>query len=370
MRLLPLLLLLFAGCAAGERATDSPGPVPPGEEGAFLAAGYHPWWLRENWSSHDFETLDALYFFEVEVGGDGAIRSRNGWPDRWLPMRREVQRRGAQVIPTVTLFDQQAFVTLFSNPDSARALRTTLVDLVRDSPGIGGLQLDFEIFQRVDPAVRNGFTAFVADLRQALRGVNPALSLSLYALAYDDSDVYDEAALARSVDYFVVQGYDLHDRNGDVAGPVAASAGWGRKNVRYVVERFLGLGVPRRKIVLAVPYFGYEWPTQTDAPGSRTRGRGETITYAEVDARYLPGTRRNARVEAARHGLRRDPASGSPYYVYQDSTGWRQGWFEDPESLRAKYDYVRAEGLRGVAVFPLGYGDETLAQTLRAAFGE
>ncbi len=62
--------------------------------------------------------------------------------------------------------------------------------------------------------------------------------------------------------------------------------------------------------------------------------------------------------------------SGTPYYAFQDELGWRQGWFEDAESLRAKYRFVRERGLGGVAIFPLAYGDAALWTDLRAAFVE
>ena len=75
----------------------------------------------------------------------------------------------------------------------------------------------------------------------------------------------------------------------------------------------------------------------------------------------------SARDRAAEFGKLRDPASGSPYYVFEDSTGWNQGWFEDDESLSLKYEFVRMEGLGGVAVFPIGYGDDTLNSVLRLA---
>jgi spore germination protein YaaH len=59
--------------------------------------------------------------------------------------------------------------------------------------------------------------------------------------------------------------------------------------------------------------------------------------------------------EAERHGTRRDPASGSPYYVHRDAEGWVQGWFEDGESLAAKRAFIARRGLGGVAYFPLAY---------------
>jgi spore germination protein YaaH len=71
--------------------------------------------------------------------------------------------------------------------------------------------------------------------------------------------------------------------------------------------------------------------------------------------------------QAAEHGARRDPASGVPWYSYRDADGWWQGWFEDAESLRAKYDFVRSRGLGGIAIFPLAYGTEEVWSDVRRA---
>jgi spore germination protein YaaH len=121
---------------------------------------------------------------------------------------------------------------------------------------------------------------------------------------------------------------------------------------------------------MSVPYFGYEWPAETDQPGARTTGGGVTLSYAPVDPALVPGTRRSALQESEKYGLRRDSSSGSPYYAYEDSVGWRQGWFEDAESLRDKYEYVREAGLRGVAIFPPAYGSDELEAVLREFFAE
>jgi spore germination protein YaaH len=200
--------------------------------------------------------------------------------------------------------------------------------------------------------------------------LRPNLSLSLYVTAYDESDVFDEAALARFADYLVVQGYDLHSRNEGRTGPVAGLEGHGTRNWKYIANRLLETGVPAQKIVMSVPYFGYQWPAESDEPGSRTRGPGFTISYSEIDSSLLPGSRPSAQKMVETHGLRRDAASGSPYYAYQDSTGWHQGWFEDAESLAEKYRFIREKGLGGVAIFPAAYGDDELEAVLRRHLGE
>lgn len=216
--------------------------------------------------------------------------------------------------------------------------------------------------------MRANFTAFVGGLRAEMDRLRDGLHLSVYVLAYDESNVFDEGALAAVADYLVVQGYDLHSRTEDRTGPVAALEGWGRRNWQAIVARLVDLDVPRSKIVMSVPYFGYEWPAESDAPGARTTGSGTTVAYADVDTVDATGGPPSALHRAREHGLRRDPASGSPYYAYEDTSGWRQGWFEDAVSLAEKYRFVREEGLRGVAIFPPAYGSEELAEALEQAF--
>lgn len=367
------VLVLIAGCRTAGPVetpdeTTAPAEVETATE-AFVVAGYHPWWLRDAWEEYDPDVYNEIYFFSIEVDSTGGIAERNGWPDRWFRMQRELSDAGVRVTPVVTLFSQRAYEGLFETADASSQLMETLLGLVRDSPGIGGLQLDFEVYQPVAPSVRTNFTEFVERLRNEMDAIRPDLTLSLYLLAYDQSDVFDEQGIARAADYVVVQGYDLHGRTEDRTGPVAALEGWGDRNWTAIVDRFQDAGVPASKIVIGTPFYGYEWPAESPDPGARTRGTGRTISYAPVDTTYLKESPPDALEAVRRHGLRRDPASGSPYYAFEDSTGWRQGWFEDAESLERKFEWVTAQGLRGVAVFPPAYGTDELARSLRESFG-
>lgn len=356
------------GCVTPEAAVDDRSV--PTDADPYLVTGYHPYWMQDRWRSYDPAVYDEIYFFSIDLDSTGRISDRHGWPDRWFSMQQELSAQGVRVTPVVTLFSQSAFEQLFFTSSAADTLMSTLIDLIRDSPSVGGLQLDFEIYRPVPAETRDHFTRFVARLRERMQEARPGARLSLYALAYDQSDVFDEANLQSHVDYFVVQGYDLFGRREGRTGPVAGLEGWGNRNWKYIVERMRELGVPNHKIVMSVPYFGYEWPAASAEPGAATTGGGVTLSYAPVDPSLIPGTRRSAREEAEKYGLRRDSTSGSPYFAYQDSTGWRQGWFEDAESLRRKYEYVKEAGLRGVAIFPPGYGSDELEDVLREAFGE
>ncbi|MEX0746561.1 MAG: glycosyl hydrolase family 18 protein [Rhodothermales bacterium] len=362
--LLPVAALFISFCASPREAVP-----PPAERTETLVSGYHPWWMRDAWREYQTGLYGEIFFFSIDLDSTGVIAERNGWPDRWFSMQQELTGAGVRVTPVVTLFSQAGFEGLFAGSGSSEPLHESLISILRDSPAAGGLQLDFEIYQPVAPETRTNFTEFVERLRKSMAELRPNLSLSVYVTAYDESDVFDEAALARSADYLVVQGYDLHGRNEGRTGPVAGLEGHGTRNWKFIVDRLRASGVPMHKIAMSVPYFGYQWPAESDEPGSRTRGPGFTISYADVDSSLLPGSRTSAVEMVERYGLRRDAVSGSPYYAYQDSTGWHQGWFEDAESLDEKYRFIQERGLRGVAVFPTAYGDNDLEAVLRRNFG-
>ena len=56
----------------------------------------------------------------------------------------------------------------------------------------------------------------------------------------------------------------------------------------------------------------------------------------------------------AMYGRQWDLAGLSPWYRYQDGAGWYQGWYEDPESMSHKYQFVLDQNLMGVGIWALG----------------
>ena len=359
---LAVSLLLASGCAAG------PGPrvaMPTNVDRPFVA-GYHVYWAEDAWTDYPMDALDELFFFELEVGADGWILDPHGWPAEWRGMVETAAEAGVQVVPTVSMHDPEAFTALFRDASRVDVLVETLMDLLAGTPTLSGLHLDVEVFQRVSLEARDGYTAFVAQLADRMRALHPRLSLSVFVLAFDDDDVYNERALGQIADFIVVQGYDYHSMGSATAGPVAAVRGWDRLSWEGVLRRFDAFGVPRRKILMSVPLYGYEWPVASEEPGAETLAPGVPVPYTAPAAVLPEAPRALERVEE--HGLRRDPVSGSPYYVFRTDGMWVQGWFEDDESLRLKYAFVRENGLGGIALFPLAYGTEELWEEMREVF--
>lgn len=360
--LLPLLALLLTTLAPTARAGDDPRPGGKGTAG-FQVFGYHAWWMRDTWRTYDFGSLDKLMYFELRATGDGSFIETNGWPGEGTSLRSEARRAGTMVVPTVAVLDETSFTTLFGSPANMRRLLDNTMKAVLEAQA-DGVHLNFEMFAPVSRNVRGNITRFVQDLRAALDRQRPGAEITVFTPGFDYPDVYDEGALARVADFLVVQGYDMHWSTGPSSGPLSPLRGWDGVNWESILKRYLDLGVPREKIVMTIPFYGYEWPTVSDQPGAPTRGMAKTITYAPVSANYLPLIQVNALDRVGRHGVRRDPVSQSPYYVYKGTDGWYQGWYEDTKSLQSKYEFIRREKLAGIAIFLLGYDGGQLMRSL------
>lgn len=348
----------MVGVTVTGRSAAEPAPRPQ-------VWGYYPWWLGDHWRARDLSLYDRLKFFEVEIGAEGQIGQRNGWQQRWAGLQEATRSRALPLDVTVTMFSSARFEHIFASPQRRRAL---LIELLRLAVGAQGIHLDVEIFDSVSAEALSGYRAFCAELRSGLSGQGGSKVLTAFGVMGSVVDLYDRAALAR-LDYIVVQGYDSHHLASPQSGPVAPLRGPYEITWESTLAHYLQLGAPRHKIVFGVPLYGYEWPTESAVVGARTLGKGREMTYATLDARLMPDIRIGARSQASLHGLRRDSASGSPYYAYREPSGsWRQGWFEDEVSLEAKFEFVKQQRLAGIAVFPVGYDDGAFDELLRRSF--
>lgn len=336
--------------------------------GQPLVTGYHAWWMQDAWRDYDLALYDKIYFFEFAVDSDGRITDTHGWPQQWSPMIEAVHAVGGRVVPTFAILDPAVFSSVLGRAESRERLANSILDLVR-AGGADGAHLNFEIFEASTAEARDGYGELVERLRRELRDWKPGADLTLFLPGFDHGEAYDEVRLAAAADFLVVQGYDMHWLNGPTAGPVAPLRGWDGASWRDITGRYARLGIPAEKLVMSVPYFGYEWPTDSSHPGAATLDTGVPITYAPVSTDLLPLIRISAATRVSTYGELRDPLSGSPYYAFERDGRWYQGWFEDRISLKEKYRFVREYGLGGVAVFLLGYDGGRLEPVLREEFG-
>ena len=231
-------------------------------------------------------------------------------------------------------FDTEAAAALLDGRDAQDRLLDEVTRLCAER-GYAGLNVDFE---RLRPEDRDRFAGFLrraaerqhAERRMLVTAVAPKYHAAQGGIWHGAHDYRVHGKLA---DRVVVMAYEWGRRFGPPA-PVAP-LNQIREVLRYAVQE-----IPREKLLLGIPLYGYDW-TLPHEPGS---GRARRLGLAEALAL------------AAREGadITYDAERESPGFRYRDDAGCDHVvWLEDERSLTAKLDLVRAMGLRGVSLWRL-----------------
>ena len=318
------------------------------------AWAYIAWWLPDGWRSAPLSAIDRLFFFELKVNSNGEIAERNGWPEKWVDLRLAVRQKNTPLDLTLTLFDPATFNSLFTSTEATHRLLEEAVSLAHQD-GVAGLQLDFEIYTTIAPDTITSYRSFVRELSNRLRRQSPSRNLSIFFPIGGESSLYDAATL-RLVNQVVLQGYDAHWKGSKTAGPLSPLNGNEVATWKKAVAQGVSLGVPKTRMLLSFPLYGYEWEVKGQIPRSETIGNGITTSFALLPDSLLPDIQFNVLDRVKKYGATHDPVSGSSYYQFKRKNGeFVEGWFEDVRALKRKTDYLEEEKLGGLAFFPLGY---------------
>lgn len=339
---------LYGGAAGAPRATR-------------MVYGYYPYWV-DAWDEVRWDLLTHIVYFAVEMDQRGMVTARHGWPDRGFV--ETAQAHGVRVDLAFTLFDGAGIRNLTCDPARRAQAVESMIDEL-ESGGADGISVDFE---GLLDGTRDCFTTFITELRTGLteRG-HPAAGISIAGPAVDWTNAFDLGALAPAIDVYFIMGYGYHWGGSAKAGPncpLHLTPDW-RPHLSISMQRTLAhytgqvSAEDRRKIVYGVPYYGQEWPTSSDAMHATTTGNGTSRTYAASRQAVEGGRTR-----------RFDEGTQNPWYAYAQDGGWRQNWYDDEESLAAKYQLIQEQGIGGVGIWALGYdsGYAELWNVLEAYF--
>lgn len=325
-----------------------------GVKGAAVApraVGYLPWWMAAASEAMPLARLDRVVLFDVPLQPDGSLRERT-WP---------AQVKGLRVPADValTLFGQGDFDRLFADAANRGRLLAACFRLLQQ-PFVAGLHLDIEGYSEAGAPAAAGFRDWTLRLDDERRAAGKGLSA--FFPASDSFAVYDAAVAAR-IDYWVAQLYDAHWVHSKTTGPLITRRAGNPVAVPRALSRLGALGVPRELMLLSVPLYGWQWPSDGEQPGAAALGPAKLLTYGPTPRELMPNDRLAARDLARQHGLRRD-GEHTPYYAHREGEHWLQGWYEDLESLTRKLAPERTQPYAGLAFFPLGYDQGAIVEPL------
>mmetsp|Transcript_2328 Transcript_2328/g.3875 ORF Transcript_2328/g.3875 Transcript_2328/m.3875 type:complete len:397 (+) Transcript_2328:25-1215(+) len=189
---------------------------------------------------------------------------------------------------------------------------------------------------------------------------NPSYQIST-CVAWSPDNIdgrgYDYPALAQSSDLLYVMDYDTRSQIFDAC--IAASNAPFPGTIRGV-HRFLDIGIPASKLVLGVPWYGYRYPcVRGTAPDARFCML-ESVPFRGINCSDAAGTEvphdeillRFQRYNTTM--LRWDENQGAPFFNTVENGTVFQYWYDNFDSLSAKYTFAKSLGLGGVGPFSFG----------------
>ncbi len=242
---------------------------------------------------------------------------------------------GDRVVLTVTCFDQGSLDRITSDPNAPARLSAALIAAVQ-AKNLDGVNFDFEGMGSADQA---GLTRLVTQVSAALHGTDShwQVTMATYASAAGDpGGFYDVAAVAPAVDAFFVMAYDMNSRTQPSATSPLVGPGF---TDATALEQFLKV-VPPSKVILGLPYYGYDWPTADGSPTSPATGPESPLSYSSIAAAGRP--------------TYWDPVTDTPWTAYQAGGQWHRTYYDDPTSLALKAQLANFFHIAGVGIWALG----------------
>ncbi len=312
--------------------------------------GYFPYWFRTRWAQLDYQLLSTIAYFSGEVNANGSIGDTHGWPKYpgdpsaaadVVSMINAAHATGVRVVLCFTNFASSDIQALVSTP----SYRTTFIEqslAIVKAGGGDGININFEGINSGD---RDALTTFMQVLADSFHTRIPGSQVSCAPTDYDTrAGDWDLQALNSSVDLFFFQGYGYGWSGTSTTRPVGLlpnTSFWGSLNETSLIN-FVLARIPPGKVVLGVPHYGYRWPAVSGDPKAQTEGTG-VVTYYPDALGYV-----------STHGRLWDQAALNPWFRYQVGAQWYQGWYDDPESMSHKYQFVLDRNLMGVGMWALG----------------
>jgi len=279
--------------------------------------------------------LTYLSIFSYEVKPDGSFRPINDEP-------LIAAARAANVAPLMVItnlregggFDSDLAKTILTNEQVQDTLINNVIENLR-AKNYTGLDIDFEY---VYPENREDYNNFLRKVSSGLRPLGYSITTALApkiaadqpGLLYEAHDYPVHGAL---VDHVILMTYEW----GYTFGPPMAVAPINevRKVINYAIS-----AIPRRKILMGIPNYGYDWVLPY-VEGSRA------TTISNVGAVDL------ARREGA--AIQYDQTAQAPFFNYYDDNGRQHVvWFDDARSMEARLRLVNQYNLGGVSYWTIG----------------
>lgn len=334
--------------------------------------GFLPYWLLSYAQDSYQGSLTNLSYFSLTLDEDGSILKRVNPREEepgWTTLKKEtiknrlIEAKQDGLTTSLTVFagDEKKIDTLMSDPIThAENLLADIMPIMKEYE-FDDLNLDIESIKDASVSSQQQFTEFTRTLKKGMEMSQlGTLTVDITILSIFQTQRINPKEVAEIADRIVLMAYDYHNPGSYVAGPVSPLGGGGTNrfnDVKLSIQKALEF-IPREKLLLGVPLYGYEWETLSSIPGAPViPGTGKTASDRRVQELLT---------DCAQCILGRDAFGNEPYVIYPDGNFYHQIFYTDALSIEKKHTLAKEMGIAGVAYWAMGYeGTETLSPSFK-----
>ncbi|CAG08076.1 unnamed protein product, partial [Tetraodon nigroviridis] len=232
-----------------------------------------------------------------------------------------------------------------------------------------GINIDIEQAVAEGSPEYHALTALVKETTEAFHREIPGSQVS-FDVAWSpnciDKRCYDYVGIAASCDLLFVMSYDEQSQ---IPGHCIAKANAPLLQTLKGYDQYLQLKIDPRKLVMGLPWYGYDYPCLNFSQEGicsikKVPFRGSPCSDAAGTQKTYKWIMKQ--VNTSFSGRLWDADAQAPYFNYKHPDGQtHQVWYDDPQSICPKAEYVKTAGLRGIGMWNgncLDYADETVAR--------
>lgn len=331
--------------------------------------GFLPYWNLKYKDELQINHLTHLAYFALDLNKDGTAHKKTnarelepGWnklnseETKNILYQSKVLRQ--KTVLTVTAMDPELIESIVDTPTHTENAINSILESYSQF-NFDGVNIDFEYVGVPSDTTINNFTQFIIKLKNRCLALSSGcfIDIDVFGDASSKKRLWDLEKLHPHLESIVVMAYDYYRKTSTKAGPVAPITGSckqvSQENcLEHDILEHLNLftkKVPPEKIVLGIPFYGYEWQTASEDFLANTYPKtGSLATYQRVQNLITDPTTSSLSAKWSSVSL-------SPYLIYYDKNKIKQIHYEDEQSVKLKVDIVNSTNLQGVAIWALGY---------------
>ena len=333
--------------------------------------GFFPYWNLKYAEQLKINSLTHFAYFAIDLKEDGSINKKVNLVESepgWNKLKSKDTNKllyqskllGQKTVIVITAMQPETIESILNSPENKKTAITSIMNIYKDF-GFDDINIDFEYVNIGNKALRDNFVDFITNLRFVCVSYKShcQIDIDIFASAAEKPRLWDLKQLEPVTDKFIVMAYDYYRKSSTQAGPIAPIRGKCtgtfsdekdclEEDILSHISQISKL-IPSNKIILGVPFYGYEWQTaSTDFLANTYPGTGALATYQRIQSLFQD-------VKISSISAQWSNLTLSPYLSYEEDEKIYQIHFENAQSLEQKIKFVESANLGGIAIWALGY---------------